>query len=95
MLEDVAEQPYRLERALAQLIDSGGRAGAGGVALGAFVGWNPADDAGDRLAEGRLEHLEPLGIPVVHHLPVGHGSRNHAFRYGGNVVLGPDGITPE
>lgn len=92
VLEDVGEAPYRLERALCQLIDSGALHGAAGIALGDFSTCEPQADAGYTLAEIWRDHLAPLGIPVVHGLPVGHGTRNHAFHYAGVASLTPQGL---
>ncbi len=94
VLEDVTESPYRLERALCQLIDSGGLQGAVGIALGEFVGCEPPRGATYELTDMWSDKLGPLGIPVIHQLPVGHGSRNHAFHYGGEAVLSSDGLKP-
>jgi muramoyltetrapeptide carboxypeptidase len=88
-LEDVGERPYRIERSLCQLIDSGGLAGVRGVALGDFL------DTGGGEPDLRaiwLEHVEPFGVPVIEQLPIGHGSRNMAVRYGAEVTLDATGL---
>jgi muramoyltetrapeptide carboxypeptidase len=72
LLEDVGEQPYRLDRALTQLLRSGWFEGVRGVCLGGFPG------CGDP-AEVRAvldERLGPLAVPVLHGLPVGHLTKN-------------------
>ncbi|WP_344970126.1 LD-carboxypeptidase [Streptosporangium fragile] len=67
LLEDVGEAPYRIDRMLTQLLQSGSLAGAAGFALGSWV------DCGD--PHPVLEELlAPLGVPVLAGLPVGHGS---------------------
>ena len=92
VLEDVHEPPYRIERALCQLIDSGGLRGARGVALGDFYHCRP--DAPDyTLADIFREHLGTLGIPVAFGLPVGHSVHNYAWIHGAEGTLSPDGIT--
>lgn len=92
VLEDVHEAPYRIERALCQLLDSGGLRGAVGVALGDFSHCRP--DAPDyTLADVFREHLGTLGIPVVFGLPVGHSVHNYAWIHGAEGTLSPDGIT--
>jgi muramoyltetrapeptide carboxypeptidase len=91
-LEDIREAPYRIERALCQLIDSGAFKGAAGVALGDFYQCRP--DAPDyTLADVLRDHLGPLGIPVVFGLPFGHSVHNYAWIHGAPGTLGPDGIT--
>ncbi|MEU8402728.1 LD-carboxypeptidase [Nonomuraea sp. NPDC048892] len=66
-LEDVGEEPYRIDRMLTQLLQAGVFDGVRGIALGSWVGCgDPYPVLEDRLA--------PLGVPVVAGLPVGHGS---------------------
>ena len=72
VLEDVDEQPFRLDRVLTQLVRSGWLAGVRGVALGQFT--RCGDPALVRLLLRR--RLEPLGVPVVEGLPLGHVPRN-------------------
>ncbi|WP_239103910.1 S66 peptidase family protein [Microbispora corallina] len=67
LLEDVSEEPYRIDRMVTQLLQAGCLDGALGVVLGSWV------DCGDPLPV-LAERLEPLGVPVVAGLPVGHGS---------------------
>ncbi|TDD10875.1 LD-carboxypeptidase [Nonomuraea deserti] len=66
-LEDVTEEPYRIDRMLTQLSQAGVFEGVRGIALGSWV------DCGDPYPVLR-ERLAPLGVPVVAGLPVGHGS---------------------
>jgi muramoyltetrapeptide carboxypeptidase len=68
LLEDVAEQPYRLDRAVTQLLRSGWLDQARGVALGSFTACGDPQQVRSLL----LERLGPLGVPIVHDLPVGH-----------------------
>lgn len=88
-LEDVGEKPYRIERSLGQLIDSGGLAGVRGVALGDFL---DTGGGGQDLHEIWLEHLERLDVPVLEQIPIGHGSRNFAVPYGAEVELHATGL---
>jgi muramoyltetrapeptide carboxypeptidase len=66
-LEDVGESPYRIDRMLTQLLQAGVFEGVRGIALGSWV------DCGDPYPVLR-DRLEPLGVPVLAGLPVGHGS---------------------
>ncbi|TDE42063.1 LD-carboxypeptidase [Nonomuraea mesophila] len=66
-LEDVTEEPYRIDRMLTQLLQAGVFDGVRGIALGSWV------DCGDPYPV-LLDRLGPLGVPVVAGLPVGHGS---------------------
>lgn len=82
LLEEVGERPYRVDRLLTQLRDSGALEGVAAVVLGEFVGceearhpgWDPVAIAG--------EILESLGVPVVAGAPVGHGPSNRPFVWG-------------
>ncbi|MEU4547784.1 S66 peptidase family protein [Nonomuraea dietziae] len=67
LLEDVAEHPYRIDRMLTQLLQSGVFDGVRGIALGSWV------DCGDPLPV-LAERLLPLEVPVIAGLPVGHGT---------------------
>jgi muramoyltetrapeptide carboxypeptidase len=90
-LEDVGEKPYRIERMLCQLLDSGGLRGVRGVALGEFV--DCATGTGPSLLRDIwLDHLAPFHVPVIEHVPVGHGKRNIAVNYGAEVELHSAGL---
>ena len=92
ILEDIGEAPYRLERALHQLIDAGALDGVAGVALGEFTDCNPGANATWSTSDVLLETLAPLGVPVVAGLPVGHGSRNRAWTLGAIAELYSGGL---
>jgi muramoyltetrapeptide carboxypeptidase len=87
VLEDVGEPAYRIDRMLQQLVSAGGLDGVAGVAVGRFVHCRLPDDADWALSDVILDHLEPLGVPVVGDLPIGHGPDNHAFPWGARAHL--------
>ncbi|MBN2801198.1 MAG: LD-carboxypeptidase [Deltaproteobacteria bacterium] len=87
VLEDVGEAPYRLDRALQQLCSAGVLDGVAGVALGSFTSCEPPAGASWTLREVLLDHLAPLGVPVVAELPIGHGEANRAFPFGASATL--------
>ena len=68
VLEDVDEHPFRLDRVVTQLQRSGWFDGVRGVALGQFTRCGDPDLVSLLLRR----RLEPLGVPVVEGLPVGH-----------------------
>ncbi len=78
-LEEIGEQPYKIERMLMQLADAGVFAGIAGVALGGFEGCQPPDGATWSLEDIFRDWFGALGVPVVMDLPFGHGSENWAF----------------
>ncbi|MFI9208251.1 LD-carboxypeptidase [Streptomyces sp. NPDC053253] len=68
LLEDVGEEPYRLDRILTQLLRSGWLDGVAGVGLGSWEECGPYEDVRAVL----VDRLGGLGIPVVEELGFGH-----------------------
>jgi muramoyltetrapeptide carboxypeptidase len=68
VLEELNEQPYRIDRQLTQLVRSGWLDGVRGVVVGAFR------DCGDPavVAEVIRQRLTPLGVPIVTGVDLGH-----------------------
>lgn len=87
VLEEIGEAPYRIDRMLRQLVEAGVFDGVRGVAVGELVGCRPPEGADWTLRDVVLDHVEPLGVPVVGDLPIGHGARNHAFPWGVRATL--------
>lgn len=83
VLEDVGEEPYRVDRMLTQWRTSGVLKGIVGVGLGRFR-WKKDDILpGDlSMEEVLLDRFGDLGVPVVAELPVGHGQPNLALPLG-------------
>ncbi|MEV6331908.1 LD-carboxypeptidase [Streptomyces sp. NPDC051909] len=69
LLEDVGEEPYRLDRILTQLLRSGWLDGVAGIGLGSWEECGPYEDVRAVLAD----RLGGLGVPVVEELGFGHG----------------------
>lgn len=72
LLEDVDEAPYRLDRFITQLYDSGFFKGIQGIFLGQFTRCG-AKQEGIQVMERRCREL---GLPLLGHLPVGHEPEN-------------------
>ncbi len=89
MLEDVDETPYRLDRALTQLLRTGWFDGARGVVLGDFTACG--DPAQVRMV--LRDRLVPLRVPVAVGAPFGHGTPNIAFPLGAPAVLAAGALT--
>jgi len=90
----VNEPTYKIERYLWQLIASNCLSGAVGIGFGELQGCGRNDENPDYLKEAVREMMEPLSIPVLWGLPIGHGRRNVAFRHGVVATLDPSlGIT--
>ncbi len=75
LLEDVDEQPARVQRFLTHLLNAGKLEGAAAICLAEFVRCVPRSDASLTLEEIFDHLLAPLGIPVIHGLSLGHGQR--------------------
>ena len=94
VLEDVNEPTYKIERCLWQLIESKNLSGAVGIGFGELKGCGRNDENPDYLKDAVREIMEPLSIPVLWGLPIGHGRTNVAFRHGAAATLDPSsGIT--
>jgi muramoyltetrapeptide carboxypeptidase len=73
-LEDVDEAPYRIDRMLRQLRDSGGLQGVAGVVFGDMKGCVPRLDADYSLEDVIGDALAGLDIPIAVGLSSGHTS---------------------
>ncbi|MEV6984833.1 LD-carboxypeptidase [Sphaerisporangium sp. NPDC051017] len=80
LLEDVGEEPYRVDRMLTQLVQAGCLDGAAGVVLGSWV------DCGDPMP-ALVERLAPLGVPMIAGLPIGHGTPQFTAWMGAEAVI--------
>ncbi|MEV8099149.1 LD-carboxypeptidase [Kitasatospora sp. NPDC085879] len=89
LLEDVNEQPYRLDRTLTQLIRSGALDGLAAVALGSWEGCGPPE----LVREVMLDRLGPLGVPVIWELGFGHSPSSLTVPLGVPAVLDADAGT--
>ncbi|WP_310278434.1 S66 peptidase family protein [Haloactinomyces albus] len=68
LLEDVTEEPYRLDRFLTQLLRAGWFDRAGAIALGSWTDCGPPKEVRAVL----LDLLGELGIPILEELGFGH-----------------------
>ncbi len=82
-IEDVGEQPYRIDRMFTQLLQATDLKKAAGIALGVFSGCQPKGDGPSlTLAETLRDRLGGLGIPVIYGIPFGHVEHQATFAYG-------------
>ncbi len=84
-LEDVDEEPYRVDRMLTQLVAAGRLSDAAGVALGIFTGAKVRNSPGRRsltMQQVVADHLLPLRIPLLANLAVGHVPDQVTLPYG-------------
>jgi muramoyltetrapeptide carboxypeptidase len=95
-IEDVNEQPYRLDRMLTQLLNAGRLQQVAGVAVG--VNRDCEDDMKEKVvdeyrqssADVMAERLQSLGVPVVMGLPFGHVDFNATIPIGAHARLDAD-----
>ncbi|MFI6079760.1 LD-carboxypeptidase [Streptomyces sp. NPDC051217] len=83
LIEDVEEEPYRMDRILTQLLRSGWLDGVAGVALGSWAGCGPYEAVRTLM----LDRLGGLGVPVAEELGFGHGPTNLTVPLGVPAVL--------
>jgi muramoyltetrapeptide carboxypeptidase len=88
LLEDVEEEPYRLDRMLSQLYLAGKLQEAAGIAVGVLHNCLPSDWAPDVTAmDVVITWLERAQIPAITGLPIGHGTHNSAVILGSRATL--------
>ncbi|GLZ75733.1 peptidase S66 [Actinorhabdospora filicis] len=87
LIEEINEDPYRVDRALTQLRRAGALDGLAGVALGNFT--DCADEWDVDVVDVVGEALSGLGVPVVGGLPIGHGVRQETVPYGTTATVDP------
>jgi muramoyltetrapeptide carboxypeptidase len=86
LLEDVAERPYRLDRALTTLLQAGALQGVRAFVLGQFSQCEPGPE-GVTAEQVLEERLAGLGVPVVGNAPVGHVPDNVPVLVGADVEV--------
>lgn len=91
-LEEIAEEPYRVDRMLTQLVLSGQLAKCAGVALGRFTKCEAPRRGGEFQVSLSIEQVirntvEPLGIPTVYGLSIGHISKKLTVPIGATATL--------
>lgn len=91
LVEDVNEPPYKIDRLLVQLHQSGALQGVKGFAVGQLTGCE--DRSGQPDAQGPedvfRDHAARLERPMVFGLPVGHDSDSQAALLGVRATLNP------
>lgn len=86
LMEDIGEEPYRLDRCLSQLLNAGWLDGVAAVAAGSWEDSAPYEDIRAVL----LDRLGPLGVPMVEELGFGHGPEPLTIALGVPAVLDAD-----
>jgi muramoyltetrapeptide carboxypeptidase len=89
-MEDVDEEPYRVDRLLTQLIAAGKLSDAAGIVLGIFTGVRARNCPAKRsltMAEVFADHLLPLKRPILANVAVGHLADQLTLPYGAAARL--------
>ncbi len=96
VLEDIGEQPYRIDRMLTQLLLQGTLQNAAGIALGVMKNCEAKDMEGSlTLNQTLTDRLFQLDIPVVYGLSFGHVLNNATLPLGINAQLDVNNRTLE
>ena len=90
MLEDVSEQPYRIDRMLQQLRHAGKLEAVVGVGVGQMVDCEGTRYPVPTVHDVVRETFEASGIPIVLDLPFGHCDHHLPWPVGGRAVIDGD-----
>ncbi|MXY98669.1 MAG: LD-carboxypeptidase [Gemmatimonadetes bacterium] len=97
--EDVGEEPHRIDRMLTQLLQADRLSRVSGIVIGECAGCgsaphNPAFPYGSfSIEEVFIDRLQPLGIPVIYGLGIGHGTYKATLPLGVRATLDGDACT--
>jgi muramoyltetrapeptide carboxypeptidase len=89
LLEDVHEEPYRLDHFLTHLLRAGWLDRAAGIALGSWLDCGPAEAVREVMAD----RLGGLGVPVAWEVGFGHGPASFSVPLGAVATLDADAGT--
>lgn len=97
-IEEVSEEPYRIDRMLTQMIQAGKFDNAAGIALGVFSKCHPRESISGignsfSLMEVIYDRLFDLGIPVVYGMSFGHITNKMTLPVGIQAKLNVDEFT--
>lgn len=87
-LEEVAEEPYKVDGMMSRLALEGILRRLRGIALGSFTACVPKRGRRELPTKVVLrDHLARLGVPVLSGIPAGHGKRNRPIPLGAMATL--------
>ena len=87
-LEDVGEPPYKIDRMLWQLRESGAFDRIAGLVFAQFTRCRPGRGRSSRsLADVMREHAEAIGVPAMSGYPAGHGPKTLPLPIGFDATL--------
>ncbi|MFY9579970.1 MAG: LD-carboxypeptidase [Gaiellaceae bacterium] len=96
--EDVHAPPWQVDGMLTQFRNAGKLEHVAGVVIGELYESDPTKDQNPWLRSRSMEdvfehHLEPLGVPVVFNLPLGHGENLWTLPLGVTATVDADART--
>ena len=96
--EDVNCPPWHVDGVLTQFHNAGKLEGVAGIAIGEMYHCEESRQPEPWLRSRSMEdvfehHLEPLGVPIVHNLPLGHGDHLCTIPLGVNATIDADART--
>jgi muramoyltetrapeptide carboxypeptidase len=89
-MEDVGEEPYRVDRMLVQLIAAGKLSDAAGFAVGSFTGADVRNCPAKKsltMKQVFADHLVPLKRPILANVAVGHVPDQVTLPYGATARI--------
>jgi muramoyltetrapeptide carboxypeptidase len=87
VLEDVTEEPYRVDRMLCQLKNAGVFARAKGIVFGEFAHCEPENKESQTVEEVMQEYAANLKLPTLGGLPYGHIAKKFTLPIGVKVKI--------
>lgn len=94
-IEDIEEDPYRIDRMFTQLLSAPTFKHAAGIVLGVFKGCNEPKRVSFTLKEVILDRIKPLHIPSIYGFSIGHIDHNLTLPIGINATLNTDTFSIE
>lgn len=86
-LEDVGEQPYKVDRMIHQLLLAGVFDRIGGMMVGHFTGYEEDTEMNSPLLQSLYEVVKNQGFPLCFGFPTGHVRANYPLLMGLNATL--------
>ncbi|PWN07087.1 S66 peptidase family protein [Rhodohalobacter mucosus] len=90
-VEDIGEEPYKVDRMLTHLGQAGMLDGIRGFIFGRCTDCPEPSSSGFTLKSVLLHHIRPLGVPAIMGADIGHDSHNFTIPMGLQAVLDATG----
>lgn len=94
-IEDIDEDPYRIDRMFTQLLSGKTFKDAAGIVLGVFKGCNDPKRVSFSLKEVIMDRIKPLNIPSIYGYSIGHIDHNLTLPIGIKATLKTESFSIE